>query len=164
MCECDIGTIRHASPTTSARVCACVVRCSLSTMWLFAWMMTKTHATVVPNPCWPVIFWRKRKKRLNSQTASRLSGHRNAHRDKKPKSCQQRSCGLRPDLCLNRGYATPSSPCVDCSRNNAYEKISCADQHSLVGQTSFAWHPSLMSHPAEAPLESHTKAQKLRRR
>lgn len=29
MCECDIGTIRHASPTTSARVCACVVRCSL---------------------------------------------------------------------------------------------------------------------------------------
>ena len=142
-----------------------VVRCSLSTMWLFAWMMTKTHATVVPNPCWPVISWRKRKKSLiprlllvSLDTATRI-GTRNPS-----KSCQQRSCGLRPDLCLNRGYATPSSPCVDCSRNNAYEKISYADQDSLVGQTSFAWHPSLMSHPAEAPLESHTKAQKLRRR
>ena len=31
MCECDIGTVRHTSPTTSARVCVCVVvvRCSL---------------------------------------------------------------------------------------------------------------------------------------
>lgn len=150
-----------------ARVCVCVVRCSLfvvhdvvvrldddkntrhrrSKSMLACNILEKEKKSLIP-----------RLLLVSLDTATRI-GTRNPS-----KSCQQRSCGLRPDLCLNRGYATPSSPCVDCSRNNAYEKISYADQHSLVGKTSFARHPSLMSHPAEAPLESHTKAQKLRRR